>query len=334
MITKNNDNVNVHTKLDEENFKEHKLMANDLILKLNRCGFEKQSTTTCSCGSYLLFSHQQNINTDEYRKRLKQANFCKFRFCPTCNWRRSRNLGRSLLQAFEEIKQTRDIDFIFLTLTIKNPPINELKQSVKHMNESFKRMSKTKAYKQAILGHFKALEILGDKTKDGEAHPHFHIMLIVSKSYFTSRYYIKHDEWQQMWKKALRIDYTPSVDVRKLRVKKNSNLSKIQSAVYEVAKYSVKHTELTNKSDDDFKEIINQTFRMRFFSTGGILKEMINLQKIEDELVNVDNKIENEWVEIEELLYNWKNGDYYLKSIINIKSDELVSSPTTHEVRR
>ena len=118
-----------------------------------------------------------------------------------------------------------------------------------------------------------------------------------------------------MWKKALRIDYSPSVDVRKLRTKKNSNLSKIQSAVYEVAKYSVKHTELTNKSDDDFKHIINQTYRMRFFATGGILKEMINLQKIEDDLIDVDEEIQNEWVEIEELLYSWESGDYYLKSI-------------------
>jgi plasmid rolling circle replication initiator protein Rep len=238
-----------------------------------------------------------------------------------CNWRRSRNLGRSLLQAFTQIQEERDIEFIFLTLTIKNPLINELKQAVKHMNKSFQRMSETKAYKQAVLGHFKALEILGDNTPAGEAHPHFHCLLIVSKSYFKSRYYLSQAKWQEMWKKALRVDYSPSVDVRKLRVKKNSQLSKIQSAVYEVAKYSVKHTELTNRSDNDFKEIINQTYRMRFFATGGILKEMINLQKVEDDLIDTDEEIQSEWVEIEELLYNWKNGDYILTKQIN-RQDE------------
>jgi len=331
MITKNELNVKHPEELilNEEKFRDHKLMTNDLIIKLDRCEFDKQSEMVAGCGSWLLFSHQQNMKTFELRKRLKLANFCKFRFCPMCNWRRSRNLGRSLIKGLTDISQTQDIEFIFLTLTIKNPPVNKLKETIKHMNAAFKRMIQTKKYKQAVLGHFKALEILGDNTPVGEAHPHFHCFLIVPKSYFTSRYYIKQGEWQEMWKKALRVDYELSVDVRKIRVKKNSKLTALQSAVFEVAKYAVKSSELTSRSDEDFKEIINQTYRVRFYSTGGLLKKVINLKKIEEDLIDSADEVESEWQEIEELLYNWKEGNYHLKSIsTTISTTELEPNST------
>jgi len=312
MITKNNDNVNDKIILDEIEFKVKKLMSNDIVIKLDNCNFIKYAQNVMSCSSYLVFSVQEHISTKEHRKRLKEANFCKFKYCPMCAWRKARNLSGQLLQALEAIQSEREVEFIFLTLTIKNPPISKLKQSVNHMNESFKRLTQTKKYKQAVLGQLKSLEILGDNTPVGEVHPHFHCLLVVPKNYFTSRYYIKQGEWQEMWKKALRVDYSPSVDVRKIRVKKNSNLSALQSAVFEVAKYAVKYTDLVSRPDNDFKEIINQTFRMRFYSTGGLLREKINLKKVEEDLINFDENIEEEWQEISEELYRWVNSDYFL----------------------
>jgi len=185
------------------------------------------------------------------------------------------------------------------------------------MNDSFKRMSKTKAYKDTVLGHFKALEIIGDKTPVGEVHPHFHLILIVSNSYFNGKYYINQQKWSEMWQKALRVNYVPVVDVRRIKAKETKSgkkLTALQSAVFEVAKYSVKHTKLTKKTDDEFSSIIIQTKGMRFFSTGGILKEKINLLKCDNELINFRQEIEEMWIEIEELIYEWKNGNYRLKS--------------------
>jgi hypothetical protein len=186
------------------------------------------------------------------------------------------------------------------------------------MNKAFKRMSETKAFKNTVLGHFKALEIVGDKTPAGEVHPHFHIILIVSSSYFNGDYYLSQDKWIQMWQKALRVDYIPVVDVRRIKAKKTKNgkqLSALQSALFEVAKYSVKHTELTNKSDDEFVQILLQTKGMRFFNTGGLLKKMINLQKIDDDLIGLKEELEALWIEIYEEIYKWINGNYRLTKI-------------------
>ena len=161
--------------LQETKFRNHKLGTNDLIIKLSDCGYQKESILVKNCASYLKFSNQEHIETKETRKRLKDTNFCKFRFCSTCNWRRNMNINRELLQAFEAIEATRSVSYLFLTLTIKNPATNDLKATIKLMNEAFKRMSKTKAYKNVVIGHFKALELLGDETKDGEIH---HIFIL------------------------------------------------------------------------------------------------------------------------------------------------------------
>jgi len=303
--------------LQEQKFQNHKLLNNDMILKLQKTGFKKESEQVERCGSYLLFSKQEHQQTKEQRIKLKEANFCKFRFCSTCNWRRNMNINRELLEAFTSIEVSRSVSYLFLTLTIRNVETSALKATVKYMNDSFKRMSKTKAFKDVVLGHFKALEIIGDNTPQGEVHPHFHLILIVSNSYFNGKYYINQKKWSEMWQKALRVDYAPVVDVRRIKAKETKSgkkLTALQSAVFEVAKYSVKHTELTKKSDDEFSSIILQTRKMRFFSTGGILKEKINLLKCDEELINFKQEIEEMWIEIEELIYEWKSGNYHLKN--------------------
>ena len=321
---KNNKNNDTQIILPEPKHAEHKILNNNLTIKLNDCGFKNYATQVINCATSLTFSIQEHIQTKELRRRLKYANFCKFRFCSTCVWRRRINLTRELLKAFLMIEQERKIKYLFLTLTIKNRPSHELKQSVQELNKAFKRMSERKVYKSAILGHFKAIEILGDNTPSGEVHPHLHVLLVVPSSYYKSRNYIKQSKWVEMWQKALRVDYTPIVDIRPIRSKKGSNLSPLQSAVLETAKYAVKNTELINQTDKDFKNIIRQTHKMRFYSSGGILKEKMNVDELDEDLVGLSQEQEALWVEIFEEFYTWENGNYILREKIatqNLQND-------------
>ena len=312
---KNNQNNDIQI-LPEEKHAQHKIMNNDLILKLDQCGFKNHATQVRNCATSLTFSVQEHIQTKELRRRLKFANFCKFRFCATCGWRRRINLTRELLKAFLMIESERKVKYLFLTLTIKNRPSSQLKESVKELNKAFERMTKWKVYKSAILGHFKAIEILGDNTKQGEVHPHLHVLLITPNSYFSGSYYIKQAKWVEMWKKALRANYTPILDIRPITIKPGSNLSPLQSAVLETAKYSVKHTELISRSDEDFKNIIKQTHKMRFYSSGGILKQALNLDKIDNDLISLNEEQEALWQELYEEFYTWENGNYILREKI------------------
>ena len=42
--------------------------------------------------------------------------------------------------------------WVFLTLTVKNPPVTELRDTLKHMNDSWKRLIETKRFKSGVAG--------------------------------------------------------------------------------------------------------------------------------------------------------------------------------------
>jgi len=310
--------------LEETKFRNHKLGTNDLIIKLHQTKFIKESNQVKGCGTILTFSKQEHKETKEQRKRLKDADFCKFRFCEMCNWRRTKRVCLELIEALEHIQTIKKVSYLSLTLTIRNPKTTDLKATVKHLNQSFQRMARTEAYKNAVIGHFKGLELLGDHTKDGEVHPHFHCLLIVPSNYFTSKDYLSQAKWREMWAKALKVDYEDNLQVVIKRIKPNvrKRLSAVQSAVFEVAKYAIKHTELIQRNDEDFSIIINQTKGMRFRSTGGYLKEKINLLKLDEDLIGLKEQTEALWEEVEEEVYNWLNGDYRLKKVTKEKFEE------------
>ena len=300
--------------LQETKFTEHKFQTNDIIIKFSETGFKSEVEKIKQCGNYLEFALKENQITKDTKNKLSGANFCKNRFCPMCSWRRVRNITGQLKDAFSVIQEKQKVAALFLTLTISNPDVKDLKSTIAKMNKSFKKMSETKQFKNAILGYFKSIEILGDKTPKGQAHPHFHILLVVKENYFKKSDYINKSEWTEMWRKSLGVEYTPVVDVRRIK-SKNENFSDIDSAIIETVKYSVKHTELTKRSNEDFYYLYTQTKGMRFISAGGILKQHLNLIKIDEDLINLKKDNEALWIEIARLIYTFQNGEYCLKEI-------------------
>lgn len=300
--------------LQEAKFSEHKLQTNDILFKFYDTGFKSEAEKIKQCGNFLEFALKEHQITKDTKKKLAGANFCKNRFCPMCSWRRVRNITGQLKDAFSVIQEKQKIAVLFLTLTVSNPDVKNLKSTIAKMNKAFKKMSETKSFKNAILGYFKSVEILGDKTPKGQAHPHFHILIIVDTKYFSSRYYLNKSQWTEMWKKALKVDYTPVVDVRRIK-SKNENFSDIDSAIIETVKYAVKHSDLCKRTNEDFYYLYTQTKNLRFISAGGILKEHLNLIKIDEDLINLKKENEALWIEICRLIYTWQNGDYILKDI-------------------
>lgn len=300
--------------LDEPKHTEKKLQTNDIIFKFYNTGFTKESEKIKQCGNYLEFIFKEHQITKENKKKLANANFCKNRFCPVCSWRRTRNITGQLKEAFTAIQEKEKIATLFLTLTVNNPDVKDLKDTIAKMNKAFKRMSETKRFKNAILGYFKSIEILGDKTPKGQAHPHFHILLVVKESYFKKSDYINQKEFLQMWRDATRNQNITQVDVRRIK-SKNENFSDIDSAIAETVKYAVKHSDLCKRTNEDFYYLYTQTKNLRFISAGGILKDHLNLIKIDEDLINLKKENEALWIEICRLIYTWQNGDYQLKEI-------------------
>lgn len=253
------------------------------------------------CGSMLNFLKERNIVSEEIRRRLVKANFCKYRFCPMCAWRKARKVCREVLGRLRTVdEQHNGVALLFLTLTIKNEPLTELKSTVKHLSQAFQRLQQSKAYKSAVLGSIRAIEFLGDNTKTGECHPHFHCLLVVNKSYFSSRDYINFEGWTKLWQRSLRVNYRPVINVQ--RVKPKGKMSAIVAAALEVVKYSVTSSDLEKLSKEDFQELDRQTRNIRQYNYSGELKDVEpTFDDVEDESL---------WSLLEEEYYQWSHGKY------------------------
>jgi plasmid rolling circle replication initiator protein Rep len=278
----------------------HKMIAEkaniaDLIEK------ESRSERIKVCGSMLNFLKERNIVTDEVRRRLIKANFCDYRFCPMCQWRKARKVCREVLGRLRTIDEAHNgVALLFLTLTIKNEPLTKLNRTVKHLSQAFQRLQQSKQYKDAVLGSIRAIEFLGDNTEQGECHPHFHCLLVVRKSYFKKSDYINFEEWTNLWQRSLRVNYRPVINVQ--RVKPKEKMSAIVAAALEVVKYSVTSSDLEKLSKEDFQELDKQTRNIRQYNYSGELKDAEpTFDDVEDESL---------WELLEEEYYQWKSGQY------------------------
>lgn len=269
--------------------------------------FERYSERMADCSGFLGFG----LGSDGFK--LKQASFCRVRLCPVCQWRRSLLWRANMYFAYEDIKEKYPSHrWVFLTLTIKNVPVKDLRSTLKQMNTAYKRLIQRKQFDKVVDGFIRTTEVT--RGKDGTAHPHFHAMLLVKPSYF-SQGYIKQVEWQRLWQDCLKVDYLPVVDVRAIRAKKgyeDTEDNKVKAGILETLKYAVKPSDMV--SDPEwFYELTRQLKNTRAVSTGGALKDAIKKENEikNDDMVNTgsedgDDTDERRWV----FVYNKRAGYY------------------------
>jgi len=218
-----------------------------------------------NCGSSLIFAECPN----GHGKRLKQAYFCKQRLCAVCSWRKTLFVYHQFLQvAHEVLKHHPDYQFVFITLSRKNCSGERLNDELTHLMRSFERLKRYKRFK-VIKGTFRTNEITYNPLSN-DYHPHIHAIGAVPSSYFKKNY-ISQSELIQLWRKAVQVNYDPTVDIRKVR-KKRKGIDTVQESIVEmdqalhddslpgaaaeVAKYAVKVQDIIQprpKRDDSEK---------------------------------------------------------------------------------
>lgn len=289
-----NDNIlndfNAKGKLiDWKGKKELSLKLSDSYKRLGE-EFKSKSLRVHDCGSYLEFKKFSNNSLV-----LHSANFCKVRLCPMCAWRRSLKIFGQVSRVMDQI-DTKDFGFLFLTLTVKNCSPESLKRTINDILSAFKKMTNRRRFKKSILGFFRGLEVTHNLEMN-EFHPHIHCVLLVDKSYFKTSLYLKHDDWVDMWKSCLGVEYRPVVDIRKFRA---SNEKAIKKSVAEVAKYTVKPGDYIfkdlNVMDETVRILDIALFRKRLTAFGGIFKEIHRRLNLDDEqdgdLINTDINVD------------------------------------------
>lgn len=297
----------------DNNWKERKKSTLDLADSYKRIGSNKYYRVL-DCSTFLEF----RLAVDNSLK-LSNANFCKVRLCPMCSWRRSLKIFGQVSRVMDHVEENYNYKYIFLTLTVKNCYGEDLRDTLDLMTKAFNTMTRRKAFKQAVNGYFRSLEITYNKEND-TYHPHFHMILAVDNSYFTqSRIYLSQNDWTELWKSCLKVDYTPIVDVRRIKKDDNKGFGK---AVAETAKYTVKAEDFLIRDDkgniqenltDEVVETLDYALhRKRLTSFGFVFKEIhkkLNLDDTEDgDLTNTDNEDLREDLTNIILRYQWNIG--------------------------
>jgi plasmid rolling circle replication initiator protein Rep len=284
-----------------------------------------------NCSDLLEFIQVVNPDTGEIDLKLKSARFCRVPRCPVCQWRRSlmwrAKAFKILPKVFENYPSSR---FIFLTLTVRNCSVSELRSTLVTMNAAWKRLAERKQF--PAIGWLKAVEVTrawdcydGKKfigrhgttwvenweksynsklrlEPTDECHPHFHCLLMVNSNYFVGRNYLSQERWTELWQKSLRIDYTPIVDVRALKSLTGANQGMLE-AVLETFKYSVKPSDflraVTPEQQAGDKELLveltQQLYKTKSIATGGLLKHYLKeLEQEPEDLIHADNLLDDD----------------------------------------
>lgn len=253
---------------------EHRSQAQDVMMIYDRAAeFERYAERISHCSGVLRFGQVVDQETGEVGLKLREAQFCRVRNCPVCQWRRSLMWQARFYQALPALEQEHPkARWLFLTLTVPNCPVEALRATLEGMSKGWQRLIKRKEFKP-VLGFIRTTEVT--HAKNGSAHPHFHALLLVPSWYFSGAAYVKQNRWLELWRECMRDDSITQVDIRAVKsLNKDDPKTGLQRAAAETLKYSVKPDDMIN-NPEWFLTMTEQVHKLRFMATGGVLKDVL-----------------------------------------------------------
>ncbi len=295
--------IDKRTKLKLENVEARKMIS---IVESEIKITDKTVERIENCGTFVKFLADMNLE----HLKLDKSNFCKHRFCPHCAYNKARKDTHLLMVCMKYIKEKEKREFVLLTLTVPNCKGTDLSDTIFEMNKGLFRLFHYKSVSQMCLGYVKKLEVTYNKDAN-TYHPHFHILMAVRKSYFTSRDYIKQSQWLDLWRKAMRDDSITQVDVR--RFKENEE----HKGVLEMSKYLGKSSDYLH-SPEVFKTYYESLKGKQLINYSGIFDIAKKLYE-SNQLTNFEETDSIEYVY--KIFASWQK-DMYNTKVVELNSEE------------
>lgn len=168
---------------------------------------------------------------------------CRDLLCPTGMRSRSRALQARAITAIENLCGDRPgLQGLFVTFTVKNCLSHVLKGTVGHLISGYSRMMRQARVQRAVQASLRSVEVSRNR-ETGEWHAHIHAVWFVDRAtYFqrNSSEFIAQPELRDQWRKAMRLDYDPVVDIRPLRGVLSPLDERGRKSLREVIKYALK----------------------------------------------------------------------------------------------
>ena len=287
----------------------HRAESDQIASNYKGSEFERYAERIDDCSQLLAFGLVPNSDEGAYQLKLRTARFCRVRTCMVCAWRRSLMYKARAYKALPRvIADFPTARYLFMTLTLKNCPVNELRQSILHLNRSFSRLTKLKHF--PAIGFLKTVEVT--RGRRGDAHPHLHVLLMVKPEFF-SRNYVSKKEWCAWWKRAAKVDYTPIIDVKAIK-SQHSPLGLLA----EIVKYQTKPNDLIFADREWFLEYTRQIRSTKAFALGGVFKDYFKefeREETTDELIGNDEM--GEGPDEGELYFGWRRSEKKYRMVDN-----------------
>jgi len=255
----------------------------------------------CACGNWLDFI----ADFGENQKKLMSANFCKWRFCPMCAWRKARVDAQRISVMMSYIANVHRKSFIMVTLTAPNVKADKLRGEITRFNKSFKKLVERKEIVEMNYGYIRKLEITYNKKRD-DYHPHFHVVFAVNRGYFNGGHYVKQDIWLNHWREVMGDDSITQVDVRKVKKRTDSSDMAESFEVLEFVKYVAKDEDFTNSTEvfDAFYTVLKGRQQLTYNGLFASSNKKYKAGEL-DEYIKPDTT-EYYW----QLMYTWKGKEY------------------------
>ncbi|MFZ2464766.1 MAG: protein rep [Caldibacillus thermoamylovorans] len=310
----------------DRKWRERKLKNIELAKRLEKLGY-RSFERVYQCAEVLNFIEQQDGT-----RKLYQSYFCKNKLCPICNWRRSMKYAyQAELVVNEAIEREPKGRFIFLTLTVKNVSGDKLNRTLTKMTEGFRRLMMYRKVDKNVLGYLRATEVTYSDDLNNY-HPHLHVLLFVRPGYFKGGQYLTQEEWTKLWAKAMKLEYTPIVDIRVVKPKKENMGKKdgLKKAILETAKYPVKPFDMEEDKNGQLiiyseetklkitDDLIDGLHRKRQIGFGKLFKEIkvdLKLDDVEEGNLVKTGTDENSEDSGREIIafWNWERKNYFIK---------------------
>lgn len=307
--------------LEDERFawRDRKVKTVRLAELYDKAGYPEYSERARTCCTWL----QYGVSTDG-SKQLSAANFCQLRLCPMCTARRARRAAYKLSRVLDVVEAAHGAKFLFLTLTMRNVPGDQLGDALEQLTKGWYRFVEQRQIERSVKGWFRAIEI----TRSGRNyHPHLHVILAVEPDYFSresrkSGKYLNQSDLVDRWMRALRVDYRPSVRIQVTKAG-GGQAAAGRAAALEAAKYAVKDEDYIDPKLPDslavevLRDYTNALHRRRLTAFGGWFKvaaaQLDAADLDEGDLVHTEDTVREDVADLIET-YNWHfgAGDYIL----------------------
>lgn len=307
---------------------------------------ERKALNLLYCANRLGF----DVDFDD-KKHLADVSFCRLRLCPLCSWRKSMRLFsdnmrivdyidnndvvvkkeykrkykvksgyKTKTKVVEKTFKKHTINYILVTLTVRNCTADKLSSTIDDMFVSFHNLIRLEQFSE-WLGYVKHFEVThntdiykcrylyfkdsnnpkrklkkkvyvlddcGNKIPNDcfdTYHPHIHLLVAVRQSYFKSKNYVSEDTLRELWADCLHI--TDEEYRKHLQVSIDACRGSSYQSVAEVSKYASKSVDYIIKQDwdltiDTVRTLDTVLAGRRLVTYSGIFNVVKKILKIND----------------------------------------------------